>query len=85
MKLTREELRDELWDAMMCAQDIDVSMTDYANACLARMDEIGIEAVVSGLLAPSPDRNGNRQDREAGLGREAMRAGIAPNPPKELK
>jgi hypothetical protein len=55
MKLTREELRDELWDALMNRQDIDVSLTDLADACLERMDEIGIEAVVSGLLA-RPDQ-----------------------------
>lgn len=54
MKLTREELRDELWDAIMNRQDIGVSTVALADACLERMDEIGIEAVVSGLLAPNP-------------------------------
>lgn len=55
MKLTREELRDELWNAIDDRMDIDVSYMDLAEACLRRMDEIGIEAVVSGLLAkPDP-------------------------------
>lgn len=34
---TAHEVRDDLWDAMLNSQDMDVSMTDYANAAMERL------------------------------------------------
>jgi hypothetical protein len=37
----RDELRDELWDAMIGRQDYDTSVSDYADACVTRLEQIG--------------------------------------------
>jgi hypothetical protein len=54
--MTREEIRDEIWDAMMNRMDIDVSTTDLADAALERLESLG-------LLAASP--NMDREDNHA--------------------
>jgi hypothetical protein len=40
--VTREDLRDEIWDALMNRMDIDVSTTDLADAALERIEELGV-------------------------------------------
>lgn len=40
--MTRAELRDELWDAMMDRMDYDVSTTDLADAALERLEKLGV-------------------------------------------
>jgi hypothetical protein len=41
--MTRDELRDEIWDALMNRMDIDVSTgTDLADAALERIEELGV-------------------------------------------
>jgi len=40
--LTRDEIRDEIWDAMSNRQDIDVSLTDLADAALERLESLGL-------------------------------------------
>lgn len=37
----RDELRDELWDAMIDRQDMDTSITDLADAAVDRLEKIG--------------------------------------------
>jgi hypothetical protein len=39
--MTREELRDEIWDAIMNRMDVDVSSTDLADAALERLESLG--------------------------------------------
>lgn len=55
--MTREELRDELWEAMTDRQDIDVSLTDLADACIERLEKLGV-------LPPLPTE-ARETDREA--------------------
>jgi hypothetical protein len=40
--IARDELRDEIWDALMNRMDIDVSTTSLADAVLERLEAIGV-------------------------------------------
>jgi hypothetical protein len=40
--MTREELRDELWQAIDDRMDVDVSYTDLAEACVDRLEKLGV-------------------------------------------
>jgi hypothetical protein len=42
MVVTREELRDELWQAIDDRMDVDVSYVDLADACVDRLEKLGL-------------------------------------------
>jgi hypothetical protein len=50
--MTRDEFRDEIWDALMDRMDIDVSATDLADAVLERIESLHV--LRADAIEPSP-------------------------------
>jgi hypothetical protein len=63
--MTRDEIRDEIWDALMNRMDIDVSTTDLADAALERLESLGLIAQVGRNPKGGGAKRGSVEDEHA--------------------